>query len=343
MSVDDSGTGYGSRSYSLVVNSTPSITTTSLPAASVGTAYSTTLAATGGTAPLTWSVASGTLPAGLSLNASTGVISGTPTTTVAPSVTFRVTDVNGASATKTLTLTVAGTLSITTSLLPEAIVGDFYATGLFANGGTSPIAWSIQSGSLPAGLALTSSGIISGTPTTAGTSSFTVKVVDSKGASATKALSLEVSASGGEAGQPPAGSGTTVPGRPACTVCGTPMDDVLRGTSRNDVISGGGGDDVIYGLAGNDKLYGDAGNDKIYGGGGGDQLVGGLGKDRLYGDRGADRIVGGKGRDRLLGGVGADVLNAKDRWRDVVDGGAGRDRARVDQIDLVRRVERLFS
>jgi hypothetical protein len=69
------------------------VTTSSLPLAQVGVAYSTTLAASGGTAPYTWSILSGSLPAGLSLNASTGVISGTPTAKQgAASIVFTVTD-----------------------------------------------------------------------------------------------------------------------------------------------------------------------------------------------------------------------------------------------------------
>ena len=69
------------RALSIVVNpATLTITTTSLPNGTVGTAYSQTLAATGGATPYTWSVYSGSLPAGLSLGSSTGTISGTPTT-----------------------------------------------------------------------------------------------------------------------------------------------------------------------------------------------------------------------------------------------------------------------
>jgi hypothetical protein len=69
------------------------VTTSSLPLAQVGVAYSATLAASGGTAPYTWTIASGSLPAGLSLNASTGVISGTPTTKQgSASIVFTVTD-----------------------------------------------------------------------------------------------------------------------------------------------------------------------------------------------------------------------------------------------------------
>ncbi|MGA8730703.1 MAG: Ig domain-containing protein, partial [Terracidiphilus sp.] len=69
-----------------------SITTTSLPSGQVGTAYSATLAATGGTSPYAWSLTSGTLPAGLTLNAATGAISGTPTAAAnATALTFMVT------------------------------------------------------------------------------------------------------------------------------------------------------------------------------------------------------------------------------------------------------------
>ena len=95
---------------------TISITTTSpLASGSVGAAYSQTLTATGGSPPYTWSVASGSLPAGLSLNASTGAITGTPTAVYGPtSITFRVTDSAAATATKSLSITIdKGTPTIT--------------------------------------------------------------------------------------------------------------------------------------------------------------------------------------------------------------------------------------
>ena len=83
------------------------ITTASLPNGTVGTPYSQTLAATGGTAPYTFAVTSGALPAGLSLNATTGQISGTPTAVVTSTpLTIRVTDANGQTATANLTLTI---------------------------------------------------------------------------------------------------------------------------------------------------------------------------------------------------------------------------------------------
>jgi hypothetical protein len=137
----------------------PVITTTSLPNGQVGTAYSTSLAASGGTQPYTWSLTSGALPAGLSLSAG-GVISGTPTAAVSgTSLIFMVTDseqpAQSQSATLSLTITApAAAPVITTTSLPNGQVGAAYSTSLAASGGTPPYTWSLTSGALPAGLSL---------------------------------------------------------------------------------------------------------------------------------------------------------------------------------------------
>jgi Putative Ig domain len=197
------------KSLSITVSTsvTPvTITTTSLASGQQGTAYSATLAASGGTTPYSWSLLTGVLPAGLTLNASTGQISGTPTGSGSFSFTAQVTDSTtptAQTATKALSITVSGptTLSIATSTLSNATEGSAYSATLTATGGTTPYAWSIASGSLPAGLTLAAStGVISGTPTAAGTSTFTVKVTDSTtptAQTATASLSLSVTASSG--------------------------------------------------------------------------------------------------------------------------------------------------
>src|SRR5207249_4718900 len=152
-----------------------------LPSGTVGTSYSQTLAATGGTPPYAWSVISGSLPAGLTLNVTSGAISGTPTTAGTSNFTVQVRDSERGEASKAFTLTINSTappLSITTtSPLAGGTAGTAYSQTLAATGGAPPYGWSVISGSLPAGLTLnTTSGAISGTPTTAGTSNFTVQL-----------------------------------------------------------------------------------------------------------------------------------------------------------------------
>src|ERR1035437_6047437 len=83
-------------------------------------------------------------------------------------------------------------LQITTSSLPAGTVGVAYSQALSASGGSPPYSWAVASGALPAGLSLSAGGPLSGTPGTAGSSGFTVRVRDSAAASATAALSLTI-------------------------------------------------------------------------------------------------------------------------------------------------------
>ena len=169
----------------LPVGGSLTFSTSSLPAGQVGATYSTMIQATGGTTPYHWSISSGALPAGLTLSASTGTISGTPTTSGSSTFTAKVTDSTSPTAqtaTKSLNITVASASSpvqITTGSLPSGQVAVPYSTTLAAIDGIAPYRWTINSGALPAGLTLATSGAISGTPTTSGTFSFTVHVADS--------------------------------------------------------------------------------------------------------------------------------------------------------------------
>ncbi len=189
--VRDSSQNAASATLTLTVTSTSglSITSTSLPAATVGVAYSQTLAASGGSGGYSWS-ASG-LPPGLSINAG-GQITGTPTAAGSFPVGFTVRDSsqNTASATLTLTVTVPGGLSITSTSLPPATVGTTYSDSLAASGGSGGYNWSASG--LPAGLTMSTGGQITGTPTTGGSFSVSVTVKDSSQNTATATLTLTV-------------------------------------------------------------------------------------------------------------------------------------------------------
>jgi len=170
------------------------VSTTSLPGGTRGTAYSQSVQASGGTTPYNWSISAGLLPTGLSIS-STGAISGTPSATGTFNFTLQVADSAAGTDTQELSITIVSppALNITTLALPEASVGTAYTQTLLATGGISPYTWSISAGSLAAGLSLNAStGAITGTPTVAGTASFTAQVTDSLSTTDTQALSITV-------------------------------------------------------------------------------------------------------------------------------------------------------
>jgi len=174
-----------------------SITTQSpLPTATAGQSYSVTLAASGGKQPYTWAVSAGALPAGLSLDPNTGILSGVPTRTGSFSFTVQAMDNAQATARQNFALTVNSVpLSITTvPPLFNGTAGTPYSQTLVASGGTLPYHWSVISGTLPPGLTLdASSGILQGTPQPPPSLySFTVQVTDNAGASASTAFSITI-------------------------------------------------------------------------------------------------------------------------------------------------------
>ena len=186
-----------SASAMVTVDPAPAISSTSLPGGIVGTSYGATLQSSGGTGALSWSITTGSLPAGLSLNANTGAISGTPTTTGTSNFTVQVSDSASTpmSATAQLSIVIASGLIITTTLLSAGSVGVPYSAALQASGGTGSLSWSVTAGSLPAGFTLDSgAGTISGTPTVSGISKFTVIVTDSgtPAQTATQKLSITI-------------------------------------------------------------------------------------------------------------------------------------------------------
>ncbi len=191
--MDAWGQGLNNAQYTLTVAPAPAIAPATLPRGTVGVLYSQTVSASGGNTPYTWSVATGTLPPGV--NFTNGAFTGTPTTAGTYTVTVRMGEAAGGFATQTFTIAVDNPLLLVTTTLPNGYAGASYTGGqLQATGGLPPYAWSL-SGSLPAGLSLNSTaGAITGTPSAAGTSNFTVTVGDSAGRSVSRALSIAVTA-----------------------------------------------------------------------------------------------------------------------------------------------------
>jgi hypothetical protein len=189
VTVTDSQGMKASGTYSVTINpSSLVVTTSSLPNGALTASYSTTLAATGGTPPYSWS-GSG-LPGGLSLSAS-GTISGTPTSPGSFTVSVTVKDSAGVSASANLGLTIlSAPLKITTTSISPVTLGASFSVGFGATGGTPPYTWTASG--LPAGVTIGSTGTLSGTPTAPGTSSITVTVTDSNGQKATETLNLTV-------------------------------------------------------------------------------------------------------------------------------------------------------
>ncbi|NMO19582.1 endonuclease [Pyxidicoccus fallax] len=166
------------------------VTTAALPDAYLGGDYSASLAASGGTAPYTWVLARGTLPSGVRL-ATDGRLSGTPVAPGTFSVTLGVQDTSGLSAQRDLSLSVFAPPSLSTSPLAPARLGVPYSASVQAAGGRGPLALRVSSGSLPEGLRLEGDAIV-GTPTKAGTASFTLQVQDRNDRSASVAFQLTV-------------------------------------------------------------------------------------------------------------------------------------------------------
>src|ERR1022692_2061521 len=147
----------------------------------VGTPYSSTLAASGGCMPYTFSIISGSLPPGLTLNTNTGAITGTPTQAGSFPYVAQVTDCAGRTA-DTSNLNCVITILDLACAGGTGQVGVPYSSALVASGGNTPYTFSIISGSLPPGLTLdTTTGAITGTPTTAGTFPYVAQVKDAAG------------------------------------------------------------------------------------------------------------------------------------------------------------------
>ena len=175
-----------------------SATIPAAPLGNVGVPYQLTAVVTGQVGAVNWSIASGSLPPGLSLDQASGTITGVPAVSGSFTSVIQVQDTsNGRTAAAGATIAIAPTpIAIATSVLDAGRVNASYSALLSATGGTGTTNWSIVSGALPSGLTLSALGAIAGTPTTAGTATFTVQASDAgwSGNNAVQALSIAVAA-----------------------------------------------------------------------------------------------------------------------------------------------------
>jgi hypothetical protein len=172
------------KTFFIHVSDDLAVTTTSLPVGAVGFPYSYQLSATGGLPNFSWSIVSGSLPAGLNLEPTTGVISGTPTGSAYAPLTIQATDSDSPTQTAqaNLILEVSSVLSIFETAIPDGRINQPYTANIRAQAGMPPFTWRIASGSLPDGITPQHVGdglSLTGSPAASGPFTFTLEVSDS--------------------------------------------------------------------------------------------------------------------------------------------------------------------
>ena len=221
--------GQPSANLAIQVGNSVTITTASpLPTGTAGSPYSQTLAASGGTAPYSWTLVTGSLPGGLSLSSS-GVIGGSAQVAGTFNFTVQANDAASGSAQKAFSITISAAptpVAISTgSPLPAGTTGSVYSQTLNASGGTAPYSWNVVAGSPPGGLSLNTAGLISGIPQAPGTFNFTVQANDSASGSAQKAFSIII---------------TPAPA-PVTILTASPLPSGAAGSAYSQTLSASGG------------------------------------------------------------------------------------------------------
>jgi|GEM_PF-662259 len=252
------------------------------------------------------------LPDGLSLDAQTGVIGGTPTNSAVGTNEIKVTanDGNGGTVDSTFELTVANTNDDPTVASPiadqEATAGTEFsldASNNFADIDAGDTLTYAAEG-LPDGLSLDAqTGLISGTPTNAavGTSEVIVTANDGNGGTVSDTFQLAIASDPGSGGTEPTPDNSS-------RIWGTQESDRILGGESNQIIKGRGGDDTIDAGAGNDFVFGNRGNDTVIGGQGNDKVKGGRGDDTLIGVDSNLAAPGVGEIDTFWGNSGADTF-----------------------------------
>jgi len=196
-------TGTGA-TYALVICAPISVTNPGVTTGTTGSPFSQTFTQSGGVGATAFSIATGTLPGGLSL-ASTGLLSGTPSQFGSFSITVKATDANGCNGIGgTYTLVIScPTITVTNPATATGTVGTLFSQTFTRTGGTGSVTFTLGSGTLPVGLSLASTGELSGTPTEAGSFPIAVTATDTNGCNGTGGTYTLTIGSGSLA--PPAG------------------------------------------------------------------------------------------------------------------------------------------
>jgi hypothetical protein len=190
-----------SKTYTLTINGAISLDATSMPASTVATPYSQTVAVNGGTGAktLTYSVTAGAVPKGINFKIGSGqlTVSGTPTSS--GTVTFKLTakDAVGAAASATYVLTINPAITVGPAFLAQGTAGAGYSETVVAGGGTGnkTVSYSVESGAVPAGLNVVGGKgelLISGDPVASGQATLAVTAIDEAGAVSTEDLALVI-------------------------------------------------------------------------------------------------------------------------------------------------------
>ncbi|WP_406191732.1 glycine-rich protein [Streptomyces sp. NBC_01017] len=208
--------------------------------------------------------------------------------------------------------------SITPLTLQDATQYVPYTAQLTTGDDTDNTDFAVTDGTLPAGLELTAAGLISGTPTTAGTADFTITATNDESdlPPATRTYHLTVS--------PVSCTTTGLDPHAVHIVNGTAGNDVLTGTPGNDIILGKNGNDTINGAGGNDLICAGTGNDKITTGAGNDTINAGDGTNTVDAGNGTNTVTTGNATDSIKTGTGNDTINAGNGTNSV-QSGAGND------------------
>ncbi len=187
----------GMRPYTLIIRPlclTIQVNPAVLPNVTVGVIYAQTVGASGGTTPYSFEISAGALPNGLTL-AANGTITGIPTAVGTFTFTIRATDAIGCQATRQYTVIVNNTIcnvQVNPPVLPNGTLGVSYTQTIAASGGNAPYSFEVSAGTLPTGLTLAINGTLTGTPSAAGTFSFTIRATDTMGCQGTRQYTVTV-------------------------------------------------------------------------------------------------------------------------------------------------------